>query len=112
MNYGKFVFLKTYLPRTAFEDSSSGIYMNIYWINRYSRCSIVITNDEANLYLLKWERKSTSLNCMNRIISSLYKKTCECVSTEESLEGYLPNYKLWFFLNGKTISVFFCLLFF
>lgn len=30
MNYGKFVFLKTYLPRTAFEDSSSGIYMNIY----------------------------------------------------------------------------------
>lgn len=29
MNYGKFVFLKTYLPRIAFEDSSSvtGIYI-------------------------------------------------------------------------------------
>ena len=75
MNYGKFVFLKTYLPRTAFENSSSvtGIYMNIYWINRYTRWSIVTTNDEANFYLLKWKRKSTSLNRMNRIISCLYK---------------------------------------
>ena len=81
MNYGKFVFLKTYLPRIAFEDSSSvtGIYIYIYCINRYSRCSTVITNDEANLYLLKWKRKSPSLNYMNRINSSSYKKACVCI---------------------------------
>ena len=44
MNYGKFVFLKTYLPRTAFEDSSSvtGIYMNIYCNQLYFETEYIV----------------------------------------------------------------------
>lgn len=46
---------------------------------------------------------------MNKIISSLHKKACVCVSTEKCLEVFIPKCKLWFFLNGEIIGGFFCI---